>query len=74
MVWFPMKAFTVFVVLPASATADGVLSHESIYCFRGSSSIGSVDGVLSMEKQGQDVFPLHFNEARFMRFIGIDCV
>jgi len=28
---FLMKAFTVFMVLPASATADGVLSYEKTF-------------------------------------------
>jgi len=35
-----MKAFTDFVVLLASTAVDGAVSHESIYCFHGSSSIG----------------------------------
>jgi len=37
---FPMKAFTDFVVLLASTAVDGAVSHESIYWFHGSSSIG----------------------------------
>jgi len=39
-----MKAFTVFMVLPTSATADGVLSHESTLWFHDSSSISTADG------------------------------
>jgi len=40
MVKSPMKAFTDFVVLLASTAVDGAVSHESIYCFCGSFSIG----------------------------------
>jgi len=58
-----MKAFTVFMFLPASATADGVLSHESILWFHGSSSISTADGVVSYGK----IFPLHFNENSFYK-------
>ena len=46
-----MKAFTVFVVLSASAVADGVVFHESILWFHVFSSISIAVGVVSMKKR-----------------------
>jgi len=60
-----MKAFTVFMFLPASATADGVLSHESILWFHGSSSISLLMVWFPMEK----FFHCTSMKTRFIKFV-----
>jgi len=75
-----MKAFTVFMFLPASVAADGVLSHESTLGFMILPASATTDGEVFYEKRVWcGVFSWFFNgnllhEICFCRLVFVLCL